>query len=359
MNIIPSISSKTLVRVRSLVERGERITRDDCRELLQVKDLLALAKLARIPRERQFGRHAFYTAAHVVNYLGEQSEPALAEARTSLPEGSAFIAIKCRWQPGETLDLWQERLRRLSRGEPSTTAYLSAKFIHDLAATENSSVGKIITALHESGSIFITGEGAELFDAEFRTQHARDVLASNDWIAVHRAAHVLGLKTAAAMTYGTHDWSEEHAAHLDAIRQLQDETAGFIAFTPMALHNHDIESHLTAPTAAQTLRMIAVSRIFLDNIPHIAAAPSLVSTEVAAVALDHGADLIDPTVAIDDVHAEDRHGEASRELKVLDERAVDAASVAAIHIRSRIEEAHWTPVAVNASVEEIPVLTEA
>jgi aminodeoxyfutalosine synthase len=354
------MSSKTLNRVRSLIEREERITRNDCRELFQVRDLLALAKLARIPRERRFGRSAFHTAAHVVSYNGEQPESFISEAATSAPEGAVFVAIRCRLQSGETLARWQERLRGFSGGEIPATAYFSAKFIHDLATAENVPVGKVIGALHESGSIFITGEGAELFDEAFRSEHSRDVLTPHDWIAVHRAAHVLGLKTAAAMTYGTRDWDEQYAAHLDAIRSLQEETGGFVAFTPMALHNHDIESHLTAPTAAQTLRAVAVSRIFLDNIPHIAAIPSLVSTEVAVVALDHGADLVDVTVAVADVHSEDRHGDAAGTLKVLDATAASVPlPVTPGEIRSLLDEARWTAAAVNAVLEEVPVLSAA
>src|SRR5438128_1802722 len=100
MPMSDSMSIKTLNRVRSLIERGERITCDDCRELFQAKDLLALAKLARIPRERRFGHRAFYAAAHAVNYNGEHPEFFLSEAVRSAPEGTTFVALKCRWQPG-------------------------------------------------------------------------------------------------------------------------------------------------------------------------------------------------------------------------------------------------------------------
>jgi hypothetical protein len=120
----------------------------------------------------------------------------------------------------------------------------------------------------------------------------------------------------------------------------------------MALHNRGIASHLTAPTAAQSLRATAISRAFLDNVPHIATAPSLISTEVAVVALDHGADLVDLTVSVADVRSEDRRAGAEAALQVLDGASVGSAAVAPQRLRETMEEARWTVVAVDAALNE-------
>jgi aminodeoxyfutalosine synthase len=234
--------------------------------------------------------------------------------------------------------------------------HLSPAFIVALSDVEGVPAGRIIGSLHEVGSIYITGEGAELFDPAFRTDYSHDVPSPEAWVSVHRAAHVLGVKSGAAMTYGTVDRSDAYAEHLNAIRTLQDETGGFVEFVPLALHNRTVETHLTAPTAAQTIRAIAVSRIFLDNIDHIASAPGLVSTEVAVVALDHGADTVDTTIAVEDVHSEDHSAVVGRTLRVVEAQGGPAFDPAKPdYVRARIAEARWNPQAVNSFYEAIPV----
>jgi 2-iminoacetate synthase ThiH len=276
----------------------------------------------------------------------------ISEATTTAPEGTAYVAVRCAWQPGDTLDIWKERLAAFSRGETAGVAYVGAGFIQRLAHAENLPVAKVIGGLSERGTNSITAGEAELFDAGLRRDYAGDAITAEQWMEVHRAAHLLGHKTTAGMVYGTVDHPAEYAAHLNAIRRLQEETGGFAAFVPMALHNRGIASHLTAPTAAQSLRATAISRAFLDNIPHIATAPSLISTEVAVVALDHGADLVDLTVAVADVRSEDRRAGAEVALKVLDGASVRPAALAPWPLRETMEEARWTAVAVDAALNE-------
>lgn len=355
------MSTKLIHRVRSLIERGERIPVDDCRGLFEVKDLIALAKLARVPQERRFGRRAFYRTAHVVEYRGEHPEFFISEVETGAPDDVTDLMIRCRWRDGESLAQWKERLAAFAGGRLRCTALISSGFIVRLAAQEGMSHADLLAALRGNWQILITGEEAELLDAPFRAEHARGVISSEEWIGVHRAAHRLGMKTIAAMTYSTVDHPAEYAAHLDAIRALQDETGGFIAFAPMALHNHGVEEfYLAAPTAAQTLRATAIARIYLDNIPHILASPALVTLEIALVALTYGADMIDTTIAVDDVHAEERPRSAPTSLPILDEVVSSAATMAPPEkIHSRIAEARWTPAVVDAMFDEQGARVEA
>ncbi|MEO6046985.1 MAG: hypothetical protein ABIQ57_05890 [Candidatus Kapaibacterium sp.] len=329
--------NKLTHRVRSLVERGERITREDCRDLFEVKDLIAMAKLARVPRERRFGRDAFYFAAPISDYQS----------------GNAG-AIRCRWNDGDTLALWSERIRAFGKGEVPSVAFISAGFISRLSAAEHLSHADAIRSLAVAGPIRITGEDAELFDPAFRAAHPCDGISADEWLAIHRAAHGLGLKTTASMIYGTSDYPAEYAAHLDAIRSLQDETGGFAAFAPLAIHNHGVEEFfLAVPTAAQTLRITAISRIFLDTIPHILAVPALVTLEIANVALGYGADTLDITIATEDVHTVERGGGAGRhdlsDLAILD---ADSSPVSSVEkVRGRIEEARFNPVPLTLLFE--------
>jgi len=348
------VSTKLIHRVRSLIERGERIAAEDCRGLFEVKDLIALAKLARVPQERRFGRRSFYRTAHVAEYRGEHPEFFLSELETSAPADVTELVVRCRWSDGQSLAEWKERLAGFSRGRFRATAAISPGFVVRLAAYEGMSQRDLLAVLRETSQILLTGEEAELLNPEFRADHAPGVISSDEWIGVHRAAHALGMKSVAAMTYSTVDHPAEYAAHLDAIRALQDETGGFIAFAPMALHNRGVEEfYLAAPTAAQTLRATAIARIFLDNISHILASPSLVTLEIALVALTYGADMIDTTIAVDDVHAEERPVTAPTSLPILDEVVSSAATMAPPEkIRSRIEEARWTPAVVDALFAE-------
>jgi aminodeoxyfutalosine synthase len=346
---------KIIHRVRSLVERGERISADECRGLFEVKDLIALAKLARVPQERRFGRRAFYRDAYVADYRGEHPEFFISEIETAAPADTAEIIVRCRWNGAEGLALWKERLAGLAAGRLPIVAAISAGFIARLASLEGMPTRDILVALRNAAPILVIGEEAELFDAAYRTAHAPSVISSEEWLAVHRAAHALGMKSVAAMTYSTIDHPEAYAEHLAAIRALQDETGGFIAFVPMALHNHGVaEFYLAAPTAAQTLRATAIARVFLDNIPHILASPALVTLEIALVALSYGADMIDTSITVDDVHAEEKPAGMVTSLPIVDEVISSAALGAApSKVRSRIEEARWTAVAVDTMFSEV------
>ncbi len=350
------MSTKLIHRVRSLSERGERITTDDCRDLFQVKDLTALAKLARLPRERRFGTRGLYRPDHVAEYAGESVELFISELDTIVPADAVELLVRCRLRGGESLALWKERCAGFRRSRLPVRVVLSAGFIARLASYEGLSHTDVITALQKECQLVITGEEAELFDADFRFAHASGVISTEEWIAVHRAAHRLGLKTIAAMTYSTVDHPAEYARHLEAIRGIQEETGGFIAFAPMAIHNRGVQDfYLAAPTAAQTIRAIAISRIFLDNIPHIIASPALVTLEIALVTLSYGADMLETVIASDDVHATEYAADGQSGLPVFDGSVAAGMKLPSIEkLRSRLAEARWLPTPVDASFAEAP-----
>ncbi|MBS1914437.1 MAG: hypothetical protein JST22_20780 [Bacteroidetes bacterium] len=347
-------TTKLTTRVRALLERGERIHAADCRDLFEVRDITKLAKLARVPHERRFGRRAYYRDAYVAEYRGEDPEMFLSEIETVAPADAAELLLRCRWRGGEALSVWKERLALFGSGRLRGVAAIAPGFIVRLAAFEGIRPAQALEELAAAMPLLITAEEAELFDDQFRADRAPGVISVDEWIGVHRAAHALGMKTVAGMTYSTVDHSSEYAAHLDAIRALQDETGGFAAFVPMALHNRGVaDFYLAAPTAAQTLRAVAVARIFLDNIHHIAIAPSHVTTEVAVVALSYGANLVDTGIAVDDVHAEEHSGEPIGALPILDESiTVSYIAPPMATVRDRLAEARWTPVGLGALFQE-------
>lgn len=343
--------SKLIHRVRSLSERGERISTEDCRDLFQIRDLTALAKLARVPRERRFGTRSFYRTAHVAQYAGENPELFISELDTVAPEDSANLMIRCRWQGGDSLAVWKERFAAFSRGRIPAVAVVSAGFIARLAGYEGLSHADVIQSLRQACPLLLTGEDAELFDRDLRFAQATGVISPEEWVAVHRAAHGLGMKTMAAMTYSTIDHPIEYAAHMDRLRTLQDETGGFAAFVPMALHNSGVKDfYLAVPTAAQTLRAAAISRLYFDNIAHIVAASSLVTLEIAVVALSYGADMVDTVISGDDVHSMEYPAGDGGDLPVFDgSTAIGRLVPPAAKVRDRLAEARWLPTPVDAA----------
>lgn len=340
-------TTKLTSRVRSALERNDRISHDDGRELFAIRDIMTLAKLARVPHERRHGRRAAWRDAWVAEYRGEPAEAFVAGLDAAAPADAARAIVRCRWKGGEGLATWKERLAAFGASRLKVTAAISPGFVVRMAAFDGRRPASVLEELAALMPLAINGEEAELFDDGFRADHAPGVISVDEWCGVHRAAHALGLRTTAAMTYTTTDRPTAYAHHLDAIRTLQDETGGFDAFAPLALHNPAVAAfHLAAPTAAQTLRMLAISRIFLDNIDHIAAAPALVTLEVAIVGLSYGADLIDTTIALEDLHSDESLPGSDVTLPVLDAAAAPFGAVSSTIVRERIEEARWTPVVV-------------
>ena len=356
-----SMSSKLLSRVRSLLERQERIGVDDCQELFQVKDLAAIATLGRIPRERRHGRNAHYRAI-VPLTVATVDDLAQAGGQLEPESGAVGIAVRPDGQAAATLGALMELQSAMRLLPLPATLFISAGIIARAAEATGSSIPEAVQALAGGGGVFINGDEAELSDATFRTAHTAAAIPFPQWLAVHRAAHAAGLKTGASMLYTVHDRPAEYAAHLQAIRQLQDETNGFVQFVPMGVQNRDVaEWYLVAPTAAQSLRVVAVARMFLDSIPHIAVAPSLITSEESFVALSYGANMVDSTIAVGDVCSDEGLGVAAAEGASLPVIAASTArqrgGILPRTIHSRIVESRHIPVPMDAAFGEISSLT--
>jgi aminodeoxyfutalosine synthase len=149
----------------------------------------------------------------------------------------------------------------------------------------------------------LPGGGAEIFHPDVRTRIAHDKATADEYLEVHRVAHRLGMRTNATMLYGHIETFEHRADHLLRLRALQDETDGFQAFIPLAFHpDGNGMRNLPAPTAIDALRTVAVSRLVLDNVPHVKAYWVSMTPEVAQVALRFGADDLDGTIVHETIY---------------------------------------------------------
>src|SRR5204862_7098827 len=151
--------------------------------------------------------------------------------------------------------------------------------------------------LMAAGLDSLPGGGAEIFAGRVRRKIANDKCGTDRYLEIHRTAHRLGMRSNVTMLYGHIETSEERVDHMLRARALQDETGGFQAFIPLAFHpDNNRLPKLPAPTAADTLRVHAVARLVLDNIPHVKAFWIATGVEVAQVALWFGVDDLDGTV---------------------------------------------------------------
>ncbi|MFC3196203.1 aminofutalosine synthase MqnE [Parapedobacter deserti] len=151
--------------------------------------------------------------------------------------------------------------------------------------------------MKDAGLDSMPGGGAEIFHPEIREQIAKDKCNADQWLQIHEAWHNLGMYSNATMLYGHIEQYRHRIDHLERLRQLQDKTGGFQTFIPLKFRNKDNQmSHVPEVSVIEDLRNYAVSRIYLDNFPHIKAYWAMISRETAQLALSFGVDDIDGTL---------------------------------------------------------------
>ncbi len=159
------------------------------------------------------------------------------------------------------------------------------------------SVRAVLQDLIDAGLGSLPGGGAEIFHPQVRDQICEHKADAAKWLEVHRTAHELGLRTNCTMLYGHIEQPSHRIDHLVRLRELQDETSGFQTFIPLAFHPDNTGlSHIRKPSSLMDLRTMAISRLMLDNIPHLKAYWIMLGVGTAQVALSYGADDIDGTV---------------------------------------------------------------
>jgi aminodeoxyfutalosine synthase len=165
------------------------------------------------------------------------------------------------------------------------------------------SIQAVLEALVAVGLGSLPGGGAEIFHPQVRQQISPRKADADTWLAVHRTAHGLGLRSTATMLFGHVETPAQRVDHLLRLRALQDETGGFQAFIPLAFHPENTRlAHLERPSGLDALRTVAVARLVLDNFPHVKAYWISLGVGTAQVALAYGADDLDGTVRHERIH---------------------------------------------------------
>jgi aminodeoxyfutalosine synthase len=150
---------------------------------------------------------------------------------------------------------------------------------------------------HEAGLDSLPGGGAEIFHPEIRKQICDDKVDADGWLTIHKTAHQLGMHSNATLLYGHIEAYHHRIDHMERLRQLQDETGGFNTFIPLKFRNKDNDmQHIPESSIIEDMRMYAVSRLYLDNFPHIKAYWPMLGRQQAQLTLSFGVNDIDGTI---------------------------------------------------------------
>ncbi|MBC8208680.1 MAG: aminofutalosine synthase MqnE [Desulfobulbaceae bacterium] len=302
------------------VEAGERLSGADGLQLYQSNDILAIGYLANMVRERLNEDKAYFIYNQHINYsnictnlckfcaFGKDKSSELAyemtledvkdKVRQRLGEPITEIHMVGGIHPDLPFSYYLDLLRGIKeiRPEVHIQAFTCVEIAH-LATLADKPVAETLELLKEAGLGSIPGGGAEVFAPRIRELTCERKLPGQDWIEVAKTAHRHGLNTNATMLYGHIETLEERIEHLEALREAQDETGGFLAFIPLAFHPKNTEmSSLSRTSGIDDLKNIAVARLMLDNFPHIKAYWVMIGPKMAQVALSFGADDMDGTV---------------------------------------------------------------
>jgi aminodeoxyfutalosine synthase len=200
--------------------------------------------------------------------------------------------------PDLPFDYYLDMLRGFKRIRPAIhLKCFTAVEIAFFADLYKMSDEQVLRELQRAGLDSLPGGGAEIFAERVRRKICHDKCGTDRYLEIHRTTHALGMRTNVTMLYGHIETKEERVDHMLRARALQDKSGGFQAFIPLAFHPDNNQMRkLPAPSATETLRVHAVSRLMLDNIPHVKAFWIATGVEVAQVSLWFGVDDLDGTV---------------------------------------------------------------
>jgi aminodeoxyfutalosine synthase len=335
-----------LDEIREKVEASERLDFEDGLTLMESDDLLQLGDLADTARRRRGGGEEVYFVQNL--YLNQTNVCRVkckfcafavtqkqAEAYTYSPEELVEDALRQRELTGFTeihmvggesphvdFGYYVDIVRKLHEAMPDVhLKCFTASEIHHMTKLSGLTHEEVLAELRAVGLGSLPGGGAEVFAERVRRLVAPGKEHPDFWFHTHRTAHGLGIPTHCTMLYGHVETYEERVDHLLRLRALQDETGGFLAFIPLAFHpeNTVFERRGWKHTSgSDDLKMMAVSRLLLDNVAHVKAYWIMMGMPLAAVALHFGADDVQGTVVREEIfHAAGARTETEQKIEEL------------------------------------------
>jgi len=320
------ITDQRLAPIAAKVLRGERLSQEDGVALYRSPDLLAVGWLANHVREKRHGNVTYFNVNRHINptnvcvahcklcaFGRDPNAPgaytfALEEiyqrAEQGVREGATEFHMVGGLHPDLPFEYFLDMIRGLKQRCP--TVHLKAFTMVEVgyfARIAKLSIKETLQKMKDAGVDSLPGGGAEIFHPRVRKLICDHKVSGQMWLSIARQAHELGIHSNATMLYGHVETEEERVDHLLKLRELQDQTHGFVTFIPLAFHpDNTALSHIPKPTGYDDLRNIAVSRLLLDNFAHIKAYWIMLSPAIAQIALRFGANDLDGTVVEEKIY---------------------------------------------------------
>ena len=329
------VADKQLRAIGEKVLTGTRLSDADALVLFASPDLISVGLLADFANRRKHGDVVTFAANQHINptnvcYL-RKTCVFCSFARLPKEEGAYHYSLDEVWAEAKAadngltrefhivggldmkagLEYYSEMFRGLKQRHPQVhIKALTAVEIAHISRIDKMSVEDVLIALREAGLDTLPGGGAEVFGRGVRMTIADKKLAAEDWIEVHRTAHRLGIRSNCTMLYGHVETIQDRVDHLAMLRDLQDESGGFLAYIPLAYHpdNNQLGIELgrqgTATTGFDDLRNLAVGRLFLDNFEHVKTHWIMVTPFLSQASLAFGVNDLEGTVVREKIYHE-------------------------------------------------------
>ena len=318
--VLDKSKDKTLQKIGEKVLNLQRISEEDALYLFNTNDLAMLGALANFVRESKNGNFAFFNRnihiepSNICIYKcqfcsfkrkkGEEGawdfsmQEVLDKVASYKGQGITEIHIVGGVHPDYDIHYYGEMLRKIHTLLPGIHIKgFTAVEIDYMACKGKLTLQQTFEFLKEAGLNSMPGGGAEIFDLEVRRKICKDKADTDRWLEIHEAAHNSGMKSNSTILYGHVENYGHRVEHMKILRDLQDKTGGFNAFIPLKFRNENNElSYLEEVSVTEDLKNYAVSRIFLDNIPHIKAYWLMIGKQTTQLSLAFGVDDVDGTI---------------------------------------------------------------
>jgi len=318
--LLQGAADKALLPVIEKVQNGERLTIEDGLTLYHSNDLLTIGQLANTVNLKRNGNRVYFIQNMYINptnvceahckFCGFRRDPDEDGAYT-MNEEELLHYVEKNFQQSirefhivgghnhtVPFEYYVNTVRTLKKHYPNVTikAYTAAEIVF-FSQISGLSTKEVIQELMKVGLESLTGGGAEILTENYREKMSPEKASTDEWLNTHRIAHELGLKTHSTMLYGSIESYEERLIHMDRVRKLQDETHGFLVFIPLAIQPKSKNAGIKRRTSAfDDLKTIAISRLMLDNFPHIKAYWINIGTQLTQLAVNFGSSDIHGTL---------------------------------------------------------------
>ncbi len=309
--------NNSLLPIYQKIQNGERLTLEDGLALYKTNDLISLGKMAQFVQQQKNGDAVYFVLNQKIEHTNvcvlsckfcdfakKKGETGAYEMTTNdilskitpeIKEVHITGGMPHDWEWERYLDIVSSIHKKFPDADVKAYTAIEIDFFHKKFKMP---VEEVLRQLKEAGLKTMPGGGAEVFSERVRRLLFNQKVGEKVWLNVHKTAHRMGIPTNATMLYGHIETIEERLIHLIKLREAQDETGGFLTFIPLTFQPGEtgIKPRDEYGSSIDDLKTIAISRLMLDNFPHIKAYWVMLTEEVAAVALNFGADDIDGTV---------------------------------------------------------------